>query len=288
MEWGWRRVCAIPAKIRIMDYGTYDKNKYRNYNQRPKPHIVRLVVGAMISLAIIVMLGGCVTQGKYQDLTMEKDQLENELAAMKVDKILDEYETVEVAYEKDGVIYKQSKELLAKGRKMDSLENLLNVQKEILSGTQSLLTSLTSDEWMVDELEGRLKLDLKTDVLFPINSAEITSEGATVLKDLTSYLKSIDRNVKIRVVGHTDDQQFVTEGYDNWDLSASRALAVVKAMRSEGISPSRLEAQAKGFYDPKVSNETERGRMINRRVEIQLIPDATLNESIAKLLTSKS
>ena len=134
-----------------MDYGTYDKNKYRNYNQRPKPHIVRLVVGAMISLAIIVMLGGYVTQGKYQDLTMEKDQLENELAAMKVDKILDEYETVEVAYEKDGVIYKQSKELLAKGRKMDSLENLLNVQKEILSGTQSLLTSLTSDEWMVDD-----------------------------------------------------------------------------------------------------------------------------------------
>ena len=126
---------------------------------------------------------------------MEKDQLENELAAMKVDKIFDEYEAVEVAYEKDGVIYKQSIELLAKGRKMDSLENLLNAQKEILSETQSLLTSLTSDEWMVDEIEGRLKLDLKTDVLFPLNSAEITSEGATVLKDLTSYLRSINRNV---------------------------------------------------------------------------------------------
>ena len=49
-------------KLELWIYGTYDKNKYRNYNQRPKPHIVRLVVGAMISLAIIVMLGGCVTQ----------------------------------------------------------------------------------------------------------------------------------------------------------------------------------------------------------------------------------
>lgn len=75
----------------------------------------------------------------------------------------------------------------------------------------------------------------------------------------------------IRVEGHTDnsplpaDSKFPT----NWELSAARAIWIVRYMKAKfNIPTTRLSAA--GFADgqPVAANTTEEGRALNRRVEI--------------------
>jgi chemotaxis protein MotB len=76
---------------------------------------------------------------------------------------------------------------------------------------------------------------------------------------------------KINIRGHTDDNSVFSERFPtNWELSSSRATAVLRHFIDKGIDPERITAT--GFADtfPLVSNVTEAGRAKNRRVEIGL------------------
>ena len=66
--------------------------------------------------------------------------------------------------------------------------------------------------------------------------------------------------------GHTD-----SEGADdyNQDLSVRRATAVVTwLVDQKGVSPDRLEARGFGESAPVVTNDSEEGRVWNRRVDL--------------------
>jgi chemotaxis protein MotB len=43
----------------------------------------------------------------------------------------------------------------------------------------------------------------------------------------------------------------------------------------EGLSPDRLSAVGYGEYQPVASNDTGKGRQLNRRVEIIILPQVT-------------
>jgi len=59
----------------------------------------------------------------------------------------------------------------------------------------------------------------------------------------------------------------------NWELSAGRAIAVVRFLQEQaGLEPERLSACGYSYYQPVPSNDTEEGRHENRRIEIILIP----------------
>ena len=70
--------------------------------------------------------------------------------------------------------------------------------------------------------------------------------------------------------GHTDNVPINTFAYpSNWDLSAARAVAVVRRMLDIApLLPSRVTAS--GFADtrPRAVNSSADGRERNRRVEI--------------------
>ena len=75
----------------------------------------------------------------------------------------------------------------------------------------------------------------------------------------------------IRVEGHTDDSPLPKEGkFDtNWELSAARAIWIVRYLRARFEIPTgRLSAA--GFADgqPLAKNDSEEGKAMNRRVEI--------------------
>ena len=74
----------------------------------------------------------------------------------------------------------------------------------------------------------------------------------------------------IRGEGHTDDIPIKTAKYpSNWELSASRALNVVKFLALQGgLDPSRLSAIGYGEYRPLAPNNTAENRRTNRRIEI--------------------
>jgi len=75
----------------------------------------------------------------------------------------------------------------------------------------------------------------------------------------------------IRVEGHTDNVPVHASTWtSNWDLSAARALAVVRVLQEKGVDPTRLAAAGYGEYQPIASNDTPEGKSLNRRIEIVL------------------
>ncbi|MCB1959122.1 MAG: OmpA family protein [Rhodocyclaceae bacterium] len=74
--------------------------------------------------------------------------------------------------------------------------------------------------------------------------------------------------LRAHIVGHTDSVG--REGY-NMLLSRQRARAVRNHLIAlGGIEPARLSAEGKGEREPRVDNDSEDNRRLNRRIEIRV------------------
>ncbi len=122
------------------------------------------------------------------------------------------------------------------------------------------------------------RIGISGSVLFAFNSAALQPQGRALLKSLAGplavYLAA--REEVLMVSGYTDDRP-VREGgrerfADNWELSAQRALTVMRALIDEGVPASALFAAAFGAEQPVASNADDAGRALNRRVEMAPTP----------------
>jgi chemotaxis protein MotB len=122
---------------------------------------------------------------------------------------------------------------------------------------------------------GRVVLQLHNDVLFDAGEAEVKPDGKKALAEVAATLRSVGGR-RFQVAGHTDTQPITTDKKKlfptNWELSAARAISVVKLLTSEGVDPGMLSAAGYGPYDPIASNGTPDGQAKNRRIEITLVP----------------
>ncbi|HET8694800.1 MAG TPA: OmpA family protein, partial [Aquabacterium sp.] len=90
-----------------------------------------------------------------------------------------------------------------------------------------------------------------------------------------------DHNEMLMVSGFTDDKRLRngTRFADNLELSAERALTVTRALIEEGMPASQVFAAAFGSQQPVASNDDEKGRALNRRVEMAPVPRTTNNQA---------
>ena len=125
---------------------------------------------------------------------------------------------------------------------------------------------------VLEEGEKGFFIRLPADITFAPGSAKITNVDALLfLKRIALIIKEyLPKNVEIQVKGFTDaTPPPPTSPYsDNWELSAARALTVLKILMKNGVDPKQLSAAAYGEYHPIASNDTPEGRAKNRRVEI--------------------
>lgn len=129
--------------------------------------------------------------------------------------------------------------------------------------------ALANSEAAAIRREGNLlAISLKGDVTFDTNSAVVRPGLYSEIDRISNVLIQYPDTV-IRVEGHTDSTG--SEQY-NMDLSARRANAVKDLIVQRGVDPSRIETMAFGETMPIASNDTESGRMMNRRVEIKVAP----------------
>lgn len=108
-------------------------------------------------------------------------------------------------------------------------------------------------------------------VLFPPGSAQLRPEARVVLDNVADVLGPLPNAV--RVEGHTDDSPpDPLEFASNWDLSATRAVNVVRYL-TEGaeLPPERLSAAGYGEFKPRSLEDTVEGRRMNRRVSFVII-----------------
>ena len=119
---------------------------------------------------------------------------------------------------------------------------------------------------------------------FASGSALLNSSFVGVIDKIAGALTQIEG--RIAVEGHTDNVPINTFSYpSNWDLSASRSVAVVRRMLDIApLEPTRVTAS--GFADtrPQAINSTFEGRARNRRVEI--VVRQPLDEASNRLLNT--
>ena len=113
----------------------------------------------------------------------------------------------------------------------------------------------------------------QSEVLFPSGSAQLQPAGEKQLAEVAQRLLEIaarippEINWALQVDGHTDDKPIRNVVYpSNWELSAARAIAVVKFLHSQGIPNERLVAAGYGEYQPLSAIDSAR----NRRIELKL------------------
>ncbi len=116
----------------------------------------------------------------------------------------------------------------------------------------------------------------ETDVLFASGSAELNPAGEQSLAQIAAAIIQISKEIPkdidwvIRVDGHTDSIP-IRSGYaSNWELSAARAISVVKFFIKAGVPPNRLVAAGFGQYHPIDKGHTPEALARNRRIELKL------------------
>jgi chemotaxis protein MotB len=79
-------------------------------------------------------------------------------------------------------------------------------------------------------------------------------------------------NWLLRIDGHADRQPLQGGGRfaSNWELSASRAITVVKLLVGEGVPANRLAATGFGDNQPLDNSDSPEAYAKNRRIEIRL------------------
>jgi chemotaxis protein MotB len=136
---------------------------------------------------------------------------------------------------------------------------------------------------VLEEGEEGFFIRLPADITFKPGSARITDEDTLLfLKRIALIIREyLPKNIEIQVKGYTDNQPPPpTSPYaDNWELSAARAISVLKILIKDGVNPKQLSAAAYGEYHPIAANATPQGRAKNRRVEIWFFSKKKQNEN---------
>jgi len=135
---------------------------------------------------------------------------------------------------------------------------------------------ISQKEIALHRVKEQLTVSIVDRILFPSGQATLTPEGRRLIEKVGVVLAKVsDRRILIE--GHTDNvpiggtlrTQFPT----NWELSTARATEVVKYLIAQGKLPAnRLSAVGRADTAPVADNDSEAGRMQNRRIEIILLP----------------
>ncbi|HEX3864994.1 MAG TPA: peptidoglycan -binding protein [Stellaceae bacterium] len=117
----------------------------------------------------------------------------------------------------------------------------------------------------------------QSEVLFDQGSADLGDAAKRQLDPVIAALKAIsekippDLNWVLRVDGHTDKRPIKSQQFpSNWELSAARAISVVRYAISQGIPANRVAAAGFADNQPIDPGDSEDAFRHNRRIELKL------------------
>jgi len=125
-----------------------------------------------------------------------------------------------------------------------ALRQQVEQQAEKLAEAYEKLTRLLAAMIREGQVRVTLKsfgvvIDINAVVLFNSGKAELTPAALQLIEQVASVLKDLDYRVQVN--GFTDNAPIHSAQFDsNWDLSAARAISVVKRFVVNGIDPALL------------------------------------------------
>ncbi len=114
---------------------------------------------------------------------------------------------------------------------------------------------------------------INLEVLFERNSNKIRKDSVDKILEFASFLKE-NPNYNTIIVGHASVDTATSSASYNKKLSLKRANSVKWFLVKHGVSSSRIKTKGMGFSQPIASNATEEGRILNRRIEAEIINKA--------------
>ena len=147
--------------------------------------------------------------------------------------------------------------------------------------TNNLTRSLSREEMKevdVQVMKGVVYISLADNMLYQSGSDEVNSRAKETLSKIAKIIQDY-KDYDVLIEGNTDNVPVSTTSAkmknirNNWDLSALRASSVVQYLQDNfGVSPKRMTAGGRGEYNPVTTNDTEVGKMRNRRTQIIITP----------------
>ena len=136
--------------------------------------------------------------------------------------------------------------------------------------TNQLAAELSRIEGLKTEtMADGIRITWSSAALFEFDSAMLTAESQRDLEQIAEVVAKFP-DTDILIAGHTDS--WGSDEY-NQKLSERRAMSVRECLVELGVAPSRLRSEGRGERYPVASNDTEEGRDLNRRVEIEIRVD---------------
>jgi len=252
-----------------------------------------------ISLSL-VFLSACVSSGKYEEAVAETDNMRNSLEVTQEELSASEAEIDKMR----NSLGNTQEELSVSKAELDKLRESLGITREELSESKAEIAMLSKIEaetkrrneiyaQFVNRLQsmidggqltvsidaGRIVINLPNNVLFNSGSASLNAEGQEALAQIGGVLKNFSDR-RFQVEGHTDNVPIKSARFpSNWELSTTRALAVVHLLTDMGVTPDNLSAAGFGEFRPRAVNDTDEGRKLNRRIEIVMLPNLDILSS---------
>lgn len=147
-------------------------------------------------------------------------------------------------------------------------------QEQELQAFKSVIASYVQDNQLGDQIsisdtEQGISIRLSDQFLFDLGKADIKEVSTPMLHKLASLFDQLDTTISIE--GHTDDLQIQPGGVfkDNWELSAGRALSVLRYfIDQEHMDAAKFQIAGYGETRPVAPNDSDSNRQKNRRVEM--------------------
>ncbi len=196
-----------------------------------------------------------------QQIDQLKAQLSSVAAALELTQTQSKAKDVEIA----NLAQKLNTALARK------VEELQQYRSEFFGKLRTLLANRSGIQVVGD------RFVFQSEVLFPVGSADLTPAGVAEMTTLAVTIKDIASEIPpdihwiLRVDGHTDPQPVKGGTFaSNWELSAARAITVVKLLIADGVPAEHLAATGFGEYQPFGAGDTPDAYAKDRRIELRL------------------
>jgi chemotaxis protein MotB len=203
----------------------------------------KTIVWVVPVVLIILLIGYYITEDRYKKLEEEYNACQGKITQAEKEKsdLLAREQQTKVTYD----------------------QLMSQLQKEVSEGQVA-----------IQQYEDKLTVNVAEKIFFDSGSAQLKPGGKELLKKFGRIVKGLT-DKWVRVEGHTDNVPIakpLQPTYPtNWELSAARAITVVRFLQEQaGVPPMMLMAAAFGQYQPIAPNDTPENKQKNRRIEIVL------------------
>ena len=151
-------------------------------------------------------------------------------------------------------MYPKVKKIRAVSKKLNEVKDMLQkagIEAEVISHGSTITLRLYSKN------------------MYPLGSAYPYKNVIPYIMKLCEKLKETE--IPLKIIGHTDNLPTKSKEFrNNLELSAARAVNILRLFIKCGYKPDIISAEGRGEFEPIAPNDTAKNRAKNRRVEFVL------------------